>query len=395
MGEGSTSLAVHSREPFQRAQDWAGASLSSVRGPRLEAETVDGPFPTPRSSSVQPTGPSFSTAPIDSLVGRTLSRYRVLSEIGRGGMGIVYRAFDVILERELALKVLRSDHLSDPRWRRRFLQEARTVAALECPHVCVIHEVGEADGRPFIAMELIRGVPLVDILRNFRHAADHRDPSPLPTCRALELATEIARGLALVHGRGIVHLDIKPSNIMVTDSGHARLIDFGLAVLLEPQPSSDSGEKTPPCSVALSQPGGTPSYMSPEQMCGLAVDRRSDIFAFGVLLHEMLTGANPFRRETYCETQDAILNDPVPSLNLIDAACGAAGMRRVLDRCLAKVPRDRYQDMGELLADLDKVRLKANTATSSRWAARLVPLKLLRVGLVGLAGVLAAVSQAD
>jgi serine/threonine-protein kinase len=330
-----------------------------------------------------------------SLVGRTLSRYRVLSEIGRGGMGIVYRAFDGSLEREVALKVLRSDRVADWRWRRRFLGEARTVAALECPHICVIHEVGEADGTLFIAMELIRGVTLLDVLPRGRHAEGPLEPSPLPSGRALELATEIAQGLARAHDRGIVHLDIKPSNIMVTDSGHAKLIDFGLAVLLEQQSSWDSVEETPAHRVALSQAGGTPSYMSPEQMCGLPVDQRSDIFAFGVVLLEMLTGANPFRRRTYSETEDAILHDPIPSLEHIDAAHGLSGVRRVLERCLAKVPRDRYPDMRELLADLGKVSQRPTTSASSRWAARLVPLELLRVGLAGLAGVLAAVSLAD
>ena len=395
MGEGPTSLAVHSR-----AQTVAGrrrpaiASLGAgTRGAGSDTGTTT--YNTTRSSSVQPTEPSFSTVRTDTLVGRTLSRYRVLSEIGRGGMGIVYCAFDDILERELALKVLPSGRVADRRWRRRFLQEARTVAALECPHICVIHDVGEADGRLFIAMELIRGVPLLDILRHVRHAADRRDPSPLPACRALELATEIAQGLALAHDRGIIHLDIKPSNIMVTDSGHAKLIDFGLAVLLEPQSAVHSRKETPPRRVALSQAGGTPSHMSPEQVCGLALDQRSDIFAFGVLLHEMLTGSNPFRRRTCSETQDAILNDPVPSLELIDAACGVSGMRRVLDRCLAKPPRDRYQDMGELIADLGKVRLKANTAMSSRWAAHMAPLTSLCVGLLGLAGIMAALARAN
>jgi serine/threonine-protein kinase len=327
-------------------------------------------------------------------VGRTLARYRVLSEIGRGGMGIVYRAFDGSLEREVALKVLRSDRLADGRWRRRFLDEARTVAALECSHICVIHEAGEADGRLFIAMELIRGVPLLDVLPHGRPAVAPREPS-LPSSRALALATEIAQGLALSHDRGIVHLDVKPSNIMITHSGHAKLIDFGLAVLLEPPSSLDSGADTPRGRVAPNLPGGTPSYMSPEQMRGLPVDQRSDIFAFGVLLHEMLTGANPFRRGTYSETEDAILHDAVPSLEQIDAAHGVSGVGRVLLRCLAKDPRDRYPDMRELLADLARVGPRPDAPASSRGATRIAPLEWLRVGLAGLAVVLAAVSRVD
>jgi serine/threonine-protein kinase len=335
--------------------------------------------------------PPFSTAPTDNLMGRTLSRFRVISEIGRGGMGIVYRAFDETLERELALKVLRSDRAADRRWRLQFLREARTVASLENPYICVIHEVGEAAGRLFIAMELIRGEALVDTLRRGRDVADRGGPSPLPTRRALELAREIAQGLALAHDRGIVHLDIKPSNIMVTDSGHAKLIDFGLAASLDGA-SGVAEEATPPSGVAPRHAIGTPAYMSPEQMCGLPVDQRSDIFAFGVLLHEMLTGANPFRRLTYAEMQDAVLNDPVSSLELIDAASGASGIRRVLDRCLAKVPRDRYQDMGELLADLGCVGLSADAAGSSAWSVRSVPLQLLCGGILGFA--LAVLSRA-
>ncbi len=361
----------------------------------LEALTTGAtPLEPSLSSSGLPTRRSPAAAPTDSLVGRTLSRYRVLSEIGRGGMGVVYRAFDLSLEREVAVKVLPSDRLGDPKWRRRFVQEARTVAALECPHICAVYDVGEADGRLFIAMELVRGAPLHDVLRRVRRAADLGIPSPLPTSRALELAAEIAQGLALAHDRGVVHLDVKPSNIMLTDSGHARLIDFGLAVLVERRSSLDSGEATPSRGFRLSQAIGTPSYMSPEQMCGLAVDPRSDVFALGVLLHEMLTGTNPFRRRTFAETRDAVLNEAVLSLELVDRACGAHGLRRVLDRCLAKRPRDRYQGMAELLADLGTVRLEASDASWTRRLAHSVPMRLLSVGLLGLSGLIAALSHA-
>ncbi len=342
---------------------------------------------TPQGAELGP-----STGLTDSLVGRTLSRYRVLDLIGFGGMGVVYRAFDGKLEREVALKVLPSDRVADPGWRRRFLQEARTAASLECPHICLIHEVGEADGMLFMAMELIRGGRLFDILRHARHTGGRHDPSPLPLRRALELATEIAQGLARAHEQGIAHLDLKPANIMVTESGHAKLIDFGLARLLEPPQSIDSeGERL---SYGI-QPGrvcGTLSYMSPEQMCGLVVDQRSDIFTFGVLLHEMLTGANPFRRRTHAETRGAIPNAPVPPLELPQASDVASGLQWVLDRCLARAPRDRYQNMRNVLADLREVRLGAGALTSSRQTARRFPLDMLFAVFVGLAVLLLALS---
>ena len=342
---------------------------------------------TPQGAELGP-----STGLTDSLVGRTLSRYRVLELIGLGGMGVVYRAFDRTLEREVALKVLPSDRVADPGWRRRFLQEARTAASLECPHICLIHEVGEADGMLFMAMELIRGGCLLDVLRHARHTGGRHDPTPLPLRRALELATEIAQGLARAHEQGIAHLDLKPANVMVTECGHAKLIDFGLARLLEPPKSIDSeGERL---SYGI-QPGrvcGTLSYMSPEQSCGLVVDQRSDIFTFGVVLHEMLTGANPFRRRTHTETRDAIPNAPVPPLELLQASDVASGLQWVLDRCLAKAPRDRYQDMRDVLADLSEVRLGAGALASSRQSAHRVPLDMLFAVFVGLAGLLLAVS---
>ena len=315
-----------------------------------------------------------STGLTDSLVGRTLSRYRVLDLIGFGGMGVVYRAFDGKLEREVALKVLPSDRVADPGWRRRFLQEARTAASLECPHICLIHEVGEADGMLFMAMELIRGGRLFDVLRHARHTGGRHDPSPLPLRRALELATEIAQGLARAHERGIAHLDLKPSNVMVTESGHAKLIDFGLARLLEPPQSIDSeGERL---SYGI-QPGrirGTPSYMSPEQKCGLVVDQRSDIFTFGVLLHEMVTGAKPLRpRARAGRRSDPPPSAVVPPTEPLGASHVTSGLQYVLDRCLARAPRDRYQNMRNVLADLHEVgSWVGSIAPSLQTAARVL-----------------------
>lgn len=158
------------------------------------------------------------------MIGRTLSHYRILEEISRGGMGIVYRALDLQLGRDVALKVLPPELVADLERRRRFEQEARAAAALEHPHIAVIHEIGEADGVTFIAMELIKGAKLRDALSERQ----------LPVARALDLAIEVAEGLAKAHDRGVVHRDLKPANIMLTEDGHAKIIDFGLAKLTEP-----------------------------------------------------------------------------------------------------------------------------------------------------------------
>ncbi len=167
------------------------------------------------------------------MIGRILSHYKVLEELSRGGMGIVYRALDVKLDREVALKVLPPEIVADPERKRRFIQEAKAAAKLEHPHIGVVHEIDEAEGVTFIAMELIRGEQLKDMLQREK----------LPLARSLELAMEIAEGLAPAHDKGIVHRDLKPANIMVTEDGHAKIIDFGLAKLMEPVPVFQLGGK--------------------------------------------------------------------------------------------------------------------------------------------------------
>jgi len=214
-----------------------------------------------------------------SLIGRTLSHYQIVEEISRGGMGVVYRALDLRLNREVALKVLPPELMADADRRQRFVQEARAASALEHPHIAVIHAIDEADGVNFIAMELVRGEKLSDLTAR----------GPLPAHRALEIATEVAEGLARAHDKGIVHRDLKPANVMLTEDGHAKIIDFGLAKLVDAL-SGDSGGLT--VVKAETDPGmvmGTVTYMSPEQARGGKVDHRSDVFSLGVLLHEMLS----------------------------------------------------------------------------------------------------------
>lgn len=290
------------------------------------------------------------------LTGRTLSHYQVLEEINRGGMGIVYRAVDVRLHREVALKVLPPELVAHPQRRHRFLQEARAAAALVDARIAVVHEVDEAEGVTFMAMELIRGDRLASMLAR----------GPLPADRALDLAIEVAEGLARAHAKGIVHRDLKPGNILLTEDGHAKIIDFGIAKLMEPLSDVDQEADT---SASLdTETGvvhGTVFYMSPEQARGRPVDGRTDIFSFGVVLQEMLTGAQPFRGASQFETLQAIVEGTAPSVSSKIGGTDWSQVQRILDKCLAKKPEDRYQDVPDLLVDLRAAREGLRLGTSS------------------------------
>src|SRR5262249_46559730 len=293
---------------------------------------------------------------VSSLVGRTVSRYEVLNEISRGGMGVVYRARDVRLNREVALKVLPPELVADPARRARFVQEAQAASALEHPHIAVIHEIDEVDGISFIAMELVRGEKLSDLVAR----------GPLPAGRALDLAIEIAEGLVRAHDRSIVHRDLKPANVMLTEDGHAKIIDFGLAKLVDTL-SGDSGGQT--VLKNETDPGvvlGTATYMSPEQARGGKVDHRSDIFSFGIVLHEMLTGRPPFRGNTGIDTMHAILHDSVPPLPPLGPSVTAeatSDVQRLIEKCLAKDPDSRYQGMRDVVVDLRAARRRLESTT--------------------------------
>ena len=320
------------------------------------------------------------------MIGRRLSHYDIVSEISRGGMGIVYRGVDVHLGREVAIKVLPEDLLHDRERRARLLQEARAASSLEHPHIAVIHEVGEADAVTFVAMELIRGEKLSDVLGR----------EPLSASRALQLASEIAEGLARAHEKGIVHRDLKPSNVMVTDDGHAKIIDFGLAKMTEPV----SGEGvTVTVAGPVTREGavmGTATYMSPEQARGARVDHRTDIFALGVTLYEMMTGRPAFQGRSTLDTLQAILTQPVPPLPAAGNVETTAEIGRIIGKCTAKDADERYQGMKDLVVDLRAARRRSESSeelprvtapervpTLPGWTKRLIPFAIIAVAAVG------------
>src|SRR6185436_6741146 len=234
----------------------------------------------------------------------SIGHYSVERMLGAGGMGEVYRAVDTTLRRPVALKLLPAGQ-ADAERRQRFVQEAQSASALNHPNIVTIYEIGEADGRDFIAMELVEG----------RTLADQAAGKPLPLVKALRYAEQMADGLAAAHAIGLVHRDLKPANVMVTDRGIVKILDFGLAKLVEPV--SDGSEESPTQSMQLStEPGrvvGTVSYMSPEQAEGRKVDARSDIFAFGCVLYEMVTGFRAFRGSSPAATLGSILRDEPPA----------------------------------------------------------------------------------
>jgi tetratricopeptide (TPR) repeat protein len=277
--------------------------------------------------------------------GARLGPYEIIAPIGAGGMGVVYRARDTRLGRDVAIKVLPAEFASDPDRLRRFEQEARAVAALDHPNILAIHDVGTHEGTPYLVSELLEGESLRTRLES----------GALPARKALGVAIQVASGLAAAHERGIVHRDLKPENLFITRDGLAKILDFGVAKLA---PKREPAEPSVvPTIQGGTDPGivmGTAGYMSPEQVRGQTVDHRSDIFSFGCVLYEMVTGRRAFARATAADTMAAILNEEPPEPSAIQAAVPAA-LSRVIAHCLEKRPEERFQSARDLAFELRAV----------------------------------------
>jgi eukaryotic-like serine/threonine-protein kinase len=270
--------------------------------------------------------------------GKLISHYRVVEKIGRGGWGEVFLAQDVILGRRVALKFLATAENAH----RQILAEARSAASLDHPYICKVFETGEYEGKPFIVMEFLEGQTLSQLLKS----------GPVPLSQALNIATEICEALAEAHSKGMIHCDLKPSNIMITRSGHVKLMDFGLA---RSDPSAEApGDDATRTMMPSGQVMGTPSYMAPEQARGQRLDARTDIFAFGIVLFEMVSGTNPFRGATRADTTAAILHQAPPEI------AAPAGLKEILRRALAKDPAERYDSAGALALDLAAFRQRGD-----------------------------------
>jgi serine/threonine protein kinase len=284
--------------------------------------------------------------------GIRLGDYEIQKLLGSGGMGEVYRARDMRLGRDVAIKVLPSYVLGDPDRLRRFEQEAKAAAALNHPNILAVHQLGTYQGAPYLVSELLEGSSLREQLMR----------GPLPIRKAIDYAVQVARGLAAAHEKGIVHRDVKPENLFVTKDGRVKILDFGLAKLVQ------TSHGTPETTLAITtgtEPGmvlGTVGYMSPEQVRGDGADHRCDIFAFGAILYEMLSGKRAFKKPTSAETMSAILNeDPHPvSQTVLNIS---PGLQRVVQRCLEKSPEQRFQSASDLAFALEALSESASTSS--------------------------------
>ena len=299
------------------------------------------------------------------MVGQTLLHYRITEKIGEGGMGAVYKAVDTHLDRPVAIKVLPPDKVADLERKQRFVLEAKAASALRHPNIVVIHDVAADRGRDFMVMEFVEGKSL-DLL------IGHRG---LKLSEALGYAVQIADGLAKAHAAGIVHRDLKPTNIMVTDEGLVKILDFGLAKLTEEMPGAAAGP-----TMTMGRDGkpqteegyilGTAAYMSPEQAEGKKIDARSDIFSFGAVLYEMLTGRRAFDSESRIKTLAAVLNEEPKPATAVNQAVPAE-LERVLVRCLRKDPQRRWQTMSDLKVALQDI--KEDSESGKLQAAAITP----------------------
>jgi hypothetical protein len=381
--------AEDASEPFDR-EKWI--SFHADLRPELEAFFDDHrrlrglPGP-PRGNGRG--APVESTEPYDSPPGkaarvrpgtRVFDRYEVVAPLGSGGMGEVYRAWDPKLERHVAIKILAPGLADDAEHLRRFAQEARATGALKHPNILAIHDVVEHEGSPCIISELLEGKTLRATLAGTK----------LPPRRAVSYALQMAQGLAAAHARGIVHRDLKPENLFITQDGRLKILDFGLAKLTEPP----DGRNLRDCARGSDNtlPGallGTVPYMSPEQVCGKRVDHLSDIFTFGVILYEMLSGRRAFRRDSTAETMSAILKEDPPDLSEADDKIPAP-LARIVSHCLEKTPEERFQSASDLAFALEALSNSSGTGADRKGLPPAPPRRRLRWTALAAAASLAA-----
>ncbi|HEU5239440.1 MAG TPA: serine/threonine-protein kinase, partial [Pyrinomonadaceae bacterium] len=288
--------------------------------------------------------------------GTKLGRYEIRSKIGEGGMGEVYRARDGNLNRDVAIKILPREFSENAERLNRFEQEAQAAGALNHPNILAVYDVGKHEDSPFVVSELLEG-------QNLRAAAHG---APLPQRKAIDYALQIARGLGAAHEKGIVHRDLKPDNIFVTKDGHVKILDFGLAKLIEPI-GKNVGQTDVPTRKVRTDAGmvmGTVGYMSPEQVRGQPVDHRSDIFSFGAVFYEILSGQKAFKGDSAVETLNSILKEEPAELTGTNQNISPA-VERVVSHCLEKNPESRFQTAADLVFALENVSLtKSDTGFS-------------------------------
>ncbi len=322
------------------------------------------------------------------MIGRTVSHYTVLEKLGAGGMGEIYKAQDTRLNRFVAMKVLSTANAGDVERRRRFVQEAQAASALNHPNIITIHDVVSTDGLEFMVMEFVSGVTLDDLVP--KHG--------LNVQKSLDIAVQIADALQTAHAAGIVHRDLKPANVMVTGSGLVKILDFGIAKLTGPSPAVPNTDETLPIDSPMTVEGailGTVSYMSPEQATAKTVDPRSDIFSFGLVLYEMLTGQKAFSGDSALSTLSSILRDEAKPIGEIVEGVPPE-LQQIVDRAMRKDPNQRWQTMPEMRAALLLLKQKADSgvlqtliggppAAAPKKKSSLVPILIAAAAVVVLA----------